>query len=210
MITLSPEFWKIFKEIPGAFSVTEAIALYNLVLEAPEGTYIELGTHRGKSTSVAMIGLKKGIFFLVEPEFKDNEWQQSVYDLIQPLNKDVILDMWAAYSTEILPKIQSKFSFVFWDSGIHQDGLPMQEALLLEDMVIPGGIIVLHDFRNQFREPAEAAEYLVRTGKYEWVDIDWNPIINYVRENNLEEGNKSWHVYDDRPFPNFVGAIKRK
>lgn len=210
MITLSEYFIEKFKNIPGAFSVTEAICLYNLVLEAPEGTYIELGTHRGKSTSVAMLGLKKGIFFLIEPEFKDYDWQQSVYNLLQPINKEVTLDMWAAYSTEILPKIQSKFSFVFWDSGTHQDGLPMQEALLLEDMLIPGGIIAAHDVGNQFREPREALEYLVSTGKYEWISIDWKPIIEYVKENNLEEGNDSWHLYDDVPFPNFVGAVRRK
>jgi hypothetical protein len=31
-----------------------------------------------------------------------------------------------------------------------------------------------------------------------------------VSVNNLEEGNNSWHIYPENPFPNFVGALMRK
>jgi len=103
-----------------------------------------------------------------------------------------------------------KIGYCFVDSDTHQGGLVLREAKLLEDRVVPYGIIAFHDFGNQFREPREAAEYLVGTGKYYWVDIDWGSIFDYVRENNLEDGNDSWHNKGSEEFPKFVGAVIRK
>jgi hypothetical protein len=159
----------------------------------------------------AALALQRGLFYLVEPEFSDNEFKKQALTAIEKgsMRVDVVLMPIADYSTNVIPGFND-FSFVFVDSGSHQDGLPMQEAKLLEDKLTIGGIIAWHDFKNQFREPAEAADYLVRTGKYEWIDIPWSEIIAYVKENDLESGNNSWHVYDDVPFPNFVGAVRRK
>jgi len=200
-----------FKIIPGAFSVTECIALVNICDQAPAGVYLELGTHKGKSAYAAVYSLKPGLFHLVDPIFEDNELAYKVSYVTATLGSGdkILCPTHADISLNVIPKF-NELSYVFVDSGSHQDGLPMQEAKLLEDRVIQGGIIAWHDFKNQFREPAEAAQYLVDTGKYEWIDINWQEIIDYVSQHNLEEGNDSWHVYDDRPFPNFVGAVKRK
>lgn len=211
MITPSKDFLDIFKDTPGALSVTESIAIRTIASQAPEGNYICLGSHKGKDSLAACVSLKKGFFYLVDPIYEDNEIMQSVMgnvgSVIEKYNKTPILV--ADYSYNVIDKY-APYTYVFLDSGSHGDGLPMQEVKLLEEKVIEGGIICFHDFGNQFREPKEAAEYLVNTGKYEWIHINWDEIINYVRDNNLEDGNNSWHIYADNPFPNFVGAVKRK
>ena len=73
-----------------------------------------------------------------------------------------------------------------------------------------GGILAFHDYGNQFTAIARWYDYLVGTGKYEPIAIDWDTIFDYVRDNNLEEGNSSWHERGSEEFPKFVGALKRK
>lgn len=215
MIYPSPEFLKVFKETSGALSVTESIAIMNIANEAHKvtGTWVELGSYKGKSCISAAYTLPRTgvrMFHLVEPEFSSLSFCEEVKNTVELYCDPRFI---ADYSTNVIGNkfvLPEPYAYIFVDSGSHQDGLPMQEAKLLEDRVIPGGIIAWHDFKNQFREPAEAADYLVSTGKYEWIDIPWQEIIAYVKKNNLEEGNNSWHLYDDVPFPNFVGAVRRK
>jgi predicted O-methyltransferase YrrM len=213
MITPTPEFLKTFLKTPGALSVAESIAIMNIAAQVPKGRWCELGTHKGKSIMSAIYGGKPLDIDLVEPEFEKQIPIQDVSKaIISATDKHPRVQFVDGYSTDFLSNGHTeKYSYVFVDSGSHQDGLPMQEVLLLEDKMIQGGIIAFHDFRNQFREPAEAAEYLVSTGKYEWVGIDWQPIFDFVAEHNLEEGNNSWHQYPELPHPpNFVGEVKRK
>jgi hypothetical protein len=212
MITPSKEFLEVFKNTDGALSVTESISLINIAAQAPEGIFLELGTHKGKSTMSLLAGLPKGDIGLVEPSFTDSEINPvDVVKTIIPFSKHkrsifVIPD----YSINILPN-QPKMAFVFVDSGSHGDGLPMQEVKLLEDIMIENGIICFHDYLNQFVEVEQAYKYLLGTGKYEEIKIDWQEIFDYVNEHNLEEGNKSWHVYPELGHPpNFVGALRRK
>ena len=214
MIYPSQKFLDVFKSTPGALSVTEAIAIINLAAQAPEGNYLEMGTHKGKSAQAALYSLKGNHkFFLLEPEFNNQDFLDvcitGVNKVCVIANTHVTPVFVPEYSTDFIPKFD-KYAYVFSDSGTHDNGLPLEEVKMLEDKIVSGGLIVFHDFKNQFREPAEAAEYLVSTGKYDWVDIDWRTIIDYVSSNNLEQGNDSWHLYDDRPYPNFVGAVRRK
>ncbi len=218
MITGTPEFWKIFKETNGALSCSEAIAIMNIAEQAPQGMYLELGTYRGKSALSAVIGLKKGWFGLVDPEFKDEEWRDEVaikVSLCADNNNhhekmiELYIETLDDYSTNILGRLKTDFAYVFVDSGSHQDGLPMQEVKLLEDRMVQGGIIAFHDWDSQFVEVKQASDYLVSTGKYAYLGINWEQIVKYVDENNLEEGNTSWH-HNELKNPCFLGAVIRK
>lgn len=206
----SKDFWQLFKNVRGAFSCTEAVALYNIALQVRYGLYIELGTHKGKSTLAAALGLPAGEFILVEPEFVDEKWSNEVFETVAPIaGNKLFLRLVADESLNVIEKHKA-FSFAFVDSGTHSDDLVMNECKLLEDKMISGGIIAFHDFKNQFVRVEEAYNYLVSTGKYLKVEIQWQPIIEYVRLNELEKDNNSWHQYDDNPFPNFVGALVKK
>ena len=209
----SKEFIDLFKKTTGAFSVTECIALINICEQVPEGLCAELGTHKAKSSLAAIYGLKNANdFFLVEPEFKSNEWvlevSETLNEVKEIVNTNITCTLINGYSKDFIVKFD-KYAFVFVDSGVHDD-LVMEECKLLEDRIIHNGIIAFHDFQNQFTAVIRAYEYLISTGKYEPIQVDWQPIIEYVRENDLENGNNSWHIYEENPFPNYVGALRRK
>jgi len=209
MITPTPEFWEVFKETNGALSCTEAVAIMNIAAQAPEGLFLEAGSFHGKSAMAAAYGLRDGSFYMLDPIFEDRTIADKVQDLVFDIhfcNIDTIA--LEEYSIDFIPKFKD-YSYVFVDSGSHQDGLPMQEVKLLEDRMVQGGIIAFHDFRSQFVEVEGAYNYLLSTGKYEEIIIDWNEIIEYVNANNLEEGNSSWH-HNELKNPCFVGALKRK
>lgn len=212
MITPNEQFWKIFKETPGALSCSEALAIIQLAALSPMGTYLELGTHKGKSALSAMASIPFGEFILLEPAFAELglDFIESIHHLRRATN--IMVKPLTYYSTEYLASHQhERYGYVFVDSGSHGDGLPMQEAKLLEDTMMQGGIIAWHDYKNQFVEVEQAYNYLLSTGKYEEVSISWQEIFDYVKEHDLESNNNSWHLYPELPHPpNFVGALRKK
>jgi len=203
------KFWDVFKKTHGAFSTPEAISLYNIALQAPQGEYLELGTHKGKSTLAAMLGLKEGKFYLVDPIFEDDEIcagvAQTFTDYPSMHIEKVLL---AEYSTDVIPR-HTNLAFCFLDSGDHGEDLVKAEITMLEDRIMKGGILAFHDLDNQFTAVRRWYDYLVGTGKYAPINVDWKPIFDYVRENRLEEGNNSWHERGSEEFPKFVGAVVR-
>lgn len=213
MIFPSKEFIDIFKSIPGALSVCESISIINIAQQVPEGNAIELGTYKGKSAISALYGFNEDVgFHLVDPEFSDKEFEFQTAKNISLIVGSGKGKCWSHLIADIslneIPK-HDKLIYVFVDSGSHGDGLPMQEVKLLEDRIVPGGIIAFHDFRSQFSEVEIAYNYLLSTGKYEEIQINWQEIIAYVKENDLEKLNNSWH-HQELEFPCFVGALKRK
>jgi hypothetical protein len=202
-------FFTEFKKTQGALSVCEAIAIHNILLQAPAGMYLELGSHKGKSGMSAATALKEGVFVLIDPIFSDLDLGAEVCDKVRSFtNASLDVIPIADFSTNVI-SLYEDLSYVFVDSGSHCDGLPMQEVKMLEDRMTVNGIIAFHDYRNQFTEVAEAYDYLLSTGKYERIDIPWDQIKAYVTENNLEAGNSSWHM-PGVDLPCFVGAVKRK
>ena len=203
-----------FKKTTGAFSVCEMIALSNICKQAPtEGMYMELGSHKGKSTVASIYGLKGSCgYVLVEPEFADTDWVNStgasVMGAIRMIGSKVSLIYLADYSTNVIPHYKD-YAYVFVDSGVHDD-LVMEEVKMLEDKMVQGGIIAFHDYKNQFTAVERAYNYLLSTGKYESMPINWDLIFRHVREHKLEDGNDSWHESGSEEFPKFVGALKRK
>lgn len=206
MILPNEHFWKVFKETPGALSCSEAIAIMNITPMVKDSSFLELGTFRGKSAMAALHGLKNGSFDLVDPEFENESTCEQVLKNIGKTN-NVAINLINGYSTDIIPNYNS-LNYVFVDSGSHQDGLPMSEVKLLEDRLMKDGIIAFHDLFSQFHEVEDAYRYLLGTGKYEEIPINWNEINAYVIENNLEAGNNSWH-HTELATPNFLGALKR-
>lgn len=195
------------KKTNGALSVCESIAIINLASEAPKGLYIELGVHHGKSAMSAAFALQKGTFILVDPIFQDEKTANLVIENVMEVNPQHTYAVSSNLSFHEIP-VHRNYSYVMVDSGSHQDGIPMREVKLLENKLVKDGIIVFHDYLSQFKEVAEAYEYLISTGKYQEIPINWEEIINYVSSNELETGNDSWH-HQEMPFPCFVGALKK-
>jgi hypothetical protein len=201
-------FFEEFKRTNGALSCCEAIALANIAEQAPVGVHIELGSHKGKSSMSALLGLKGGKMYMVDPIFEDEEIaSQTLISIYRAVSTMVSLELVADYSENVIEKY-GPYSYVLVDSGSHQDGLPMREVRLLEDRVVAGGIIAFHDYNSQFIEVTEAYDYLLATKKYKEVKIDWHDIIDHVSARNLEAGNLSWH-HQETKFPCFVGAVRR-
>ena len=207
----SKEFIDHFKSIPGALSVTESIAISNIASMAPKGgVWVEGGTHKGKSAASALYGGSPEDVHLIDTEFeKTISIEEVISNVSKFINTKASMAFIVGKFADYLKGSTYKYSFVFSDAGLHDDEV-LEEVKLLEDKLIAGGIICFHDFRNQFTAVERAYNYLLSTGRFEEIIIDWEPIIKYVRENNLEEGNTSWHIYSENPFPNFVGALRRK
>lgn len=74
--------------------------------------------------------------------------------------------------------------------------------------MLPGGLVFYHDFKNQYKGPRRAYKYLVSTGKYEAVPIDWGFAEKIAKEYQLEENNDSWHM-PGVEFPAFIGCARR-
>lgn len=201
-----------FKTCPGAFSVCEAIALYNIVKEAPQGIYAELGTHRGKSGIITAAALKPGVFYLIDTEFTDEKWAvETAAKVHNASNGKVETEPVASLSVDFIPE-HNNYAYVMVDTGDHSDELVMSELNLLKDRMVIGGIIVFHDCseKSQFTGVKKVYDWMASTQEYEPIEINWNEIFEYVSANNLEKGNNSWHLYPNLPHPpNFLGAIKR-
>jgi len=212
---LPPMFLNIFKETHGAFSVAEAIALYNICKLVPKGDYCEAGSHKCKSTIVSMLAFDNGCdFYLLEPEFENTGFlvdaQRAVILLKQAYGNTNKCHFLAEYSTEFFKK-DKQFAYIMIDSGDHGQELVQAEKILIEDKIIPGGILAFHDLNNQFTAVRRCYDELIATGKYEPIPIDWPTILKHVSEHSLEEGNNSWHQYPELGHaPNFIGALRRK
>ncbi len=234
MVIPSKEFIELFKKTPGAFSVCESIALMNITSQVIEGNFIECGSNAGKSGMSAAYGLPKGKFYMIDPIFdlsnieawkhtiqghpdnlawgyvNDKNFNNEVRDRIYIASeKRVMPILCGTYSEEEIPK-HDNYSFAFIDSDNHQPERVKAELELLIPRMKQGGIIAFHDFGNQYIAPKQAHAELVQSGQFENIDIEWKEIFDYVRRDNLEEGNNTWHEKGSEEFPKFVGAVKRK
>jgi len=208
----------------------------NLSGKTPEAHALDLGSHAGKSSCVAAAALaflgRAEIFHMVDPVYDLNNeqaWKQTVQGSASRMPwsycnnvvfKDEVLDLVHSVSGNVpfLHGLSSvdffrtypneKYSYVFIDSDDHQPELVLTEVNILQDRVLPGGLVFFHDFKNQYHGPAMAHEWLVRTGKYESIDIDWSTAKSIVNEYRLEVGNNSWHM-PGVDNPNFLGVVRR-
>lgn len=210
MILPDSKFWEVFKSTHGAFSTPEAIALINICAQAPAGEYLELGTHKGKSTLAACFALQAGLFNLVDPIFEDdNVCKEIAATFTRYPSIHIEKKLFADISENVIPKFND-LAYVFVDSGDHGEELVRTELDLLDGRVMSGGIIAFHDLDNQFTAVRRGYDRLVGSGQYDPIPVNWSEIFDYVRANNLEEGNSSWHERGSEEFPKFVGAVRKK
>ncbi len=212
MILPSKEFLDKFKAVSGALSVAESIAIMNIAsLAPPNGLWAEGGTHKGKSAMSALYGGNCNTFHLIDTEFEKEIAVEEVLKNVSGVSKNKVTTVIIIGKFEdYLKNSEWKYSFIFSDAGIHDDTV-LEECKTLQDKLVSGGVICFHDFKNQFTAVERAYNYLLSTGKFEEIIIDWNPIFEFVSENNLEQGNNSWHQYPELSHPpNFVGALRRK
>lgn len=224
-----------FKTIPGAISVTEAIALYHIIITNLSCSdtlrrFVDLGSHAGKSSLIALTALNDlgvvGEFQMVDPAFDVNDkfregWKYfSEKDYIEKIrnsvkrfiiNPSIYVNLYVLFygmTSEEFCHREEPVWYVFIDTGEHSAESLAPEVAWVERNLMPGGIVVFHDYMNQYTAPKEAADRMIESKKFELIPIDWAPIIEYVKENNLEEGNNSWHMLGN-PNPNFIGALRR-
>lgn len=234
MIYPSKEFLELFKKTPGAISVSESIAIMNIANEAIDGAYIECGSHAGKSGMSACAGFKNGgEFNMIDPvydltnleawkhtiqEHPDNMgWlyfkEDGFYDKVKEnilvaSHGKVVPVLLGDYSENVIPRYNG-IAYCFVDSDNHSHERVYAELDLIKPRMKVGGIIAFHDFGNQYIAPREAHQSLIDSGDYENINIDWESIFNYVRKNDLEKGNDSWHEKGSNEFPCYVGAVRK-
>ena len=225
--------FRVVKNIPGAISMTEAVGIYDTIathLKSCTGVAADLGAHAGKSSIAGAKALLdagfKRPFYMVDLAYDlDNpEWRTTVQGSADKMpwgylkDSDKIIkramqhypkcELMGSSSLQFLANPHLAISYVFIDADDHQVDLVMAEVKKLEDIVLPGGLVFFHDFENQYIGPAQAHAYLIDTGKYENISIDWDSAKAYVKKNKLEEGNVSWHM-PGMDFPAFVGCARR-
>ena len=222
------------KKIPGAISMIEAVGIYDTVvryLKTPGGIAVDFGSHAGKSSIIGAKALSDAgftdTFYMVDLAYDlDNpEWETTTQgtadkmpwgylrdanDFIQNrmLEHYLMVELRGLSSLQFLSRNIQPLAYVFIDSDDHQFDLVMAEVKMLEDSVSPGGLVFFHDFENQYIAPKQAHDYLIGTGKYESIPIDWDAAKRYAEKHKLEEGNDSWHM-PGVDYPNFVGCARR-
>lgn len=224
---------------PGAVSVTELFGLNATILsylEAREGIAVDLGSHAGRSSMVAAKVLsdknRKDHFNLVDLvyDLKNGDWGFSILKSADNMPWRYVRDEF--FMGNILQKMEchsdlnirllglssrqffalnrgKKFSYVFIDSDDHQVDLVLYEAKELENSMLKGGLIFFHDYRNQYRGPSEALEYLISTDKYEEIGISWENAIEETKKSELIHDKFSWHM-PGVEFPTYLGCVRRK
>ena len=227
------ELLALFRSIPGAISVTEALALYDVIynkLSTKEGdteTFVDFGSHAGKSSLIAITALsdsnRKGKFYMIDPVFNPNNSFKANWDSFKaPTYLGDIKEKVTQFSINIEPIMigetseiavttlnQLEISYAFIDTADHGKEILSVECGYLKNRMKKGGLIVFHDYENQFTATTDALKNLVDSNLFVHIPIDWEPIIQEVLIHNLEVDNNSWHM-PGHSHPNFIGVVRRK
>jgi hypothetical protein len=225
---------RLFSETNGAISLAEGCAIHHLASLAPDGCAVELGAHCGKAAVMAASAFATDRqFHLVDPCFdvtNREAWAHSCQGVPENawgyahdpgFNGSVVNRIFMAsrgkvdpvlmgdYSLHAVPQIEGPISYCLIDSNEHTYELCRDECALLKDKMAIGGLLVFHDFMSQFLGVEQAYREMLQGGMYHEVGIDWQTIIQFVKDSGFkEEENVSWH-HREMEFPCFLGALIR-
>ncbi len=238
MIFPTQEQLERFRATIGAFSVHEMVGAINVAAQAPYGTCIELGSHRGRSGIAHAIGLShtpNKVLHMVDPLYDmnnveawkhsvqghpDNAWQGArepgfngtvVNTIHVSTGGAVEAELHGDYSEHALPLIADTFgdySFVFVDSDSHELTMLEVERDLIRPRMKVGGVLAFHDLFSQFLDVEKVYRGMLEGGEFEEISIDWQQIREWVSANGGEETVNSWH-HNQNPSPCFYGALKK-
>lgn len=218
------------KNIRGAISMPELVALYLAIQNVPDGIAVDLGTHGGKAASVAAAALDPlgpRDFYCVDPLFDlgNNEaWAQTVqgsadrvpWAISADWNEQVIervskfaphLDIHLVGNTSLsFLQQHTNIAYCFVDSDDHQEELVRAECEMLKDKLVPGGLLFFHDLGNQYRGPGLAYEWLVESHNFQPIELNWHEAKEWQVH---EKDNDSWHNRDN-PCPQFIGGLRKR
>lgn len=226
-----PEFVEGFKKIPGAISVTEAMAIVETTrFHLKVGGYaLDLGSNAGKSSlaggfGISLSGAENEGFLLVDliydpvgkwkeqyaytadPEFRFKVHQRATRYLKSP--GALFGEFSVKFMDRLLEQNHPFFHYVFIDTGEHIFEEVNAEMERVEKLTCPGGLVFLHDYKNQFHGVEQAAKIFIGKGTFEEIPIDWNHCRNLALMFGGEQGNDSWHM-PGQDFPNYVGCLRR-
>lgn len=211
---------------PGAISVAELLAIRWLMQahypQVQNSCAVDLGTCAGKAATAQLAGLRStwcARIHLVDPAYGPERdgleissfpegLRLNVVSRLQAVAPAVTVHLHGTTSLRFLANLDDRIGSVFIDSANHAEPMLTQECDFSEARAVCGALFVFHDFGNQFSQVKERYEALVRSGRFEPIDIPWDRFNEDAAE--LEAGNDSWHRYDGVKNPNFVGALKRK
>ncbi len=204
------------RSVAGAVCITEMFALYCAIrkhLKAEEAVAIDLGAHFGKSSCVALTALsdmeRKDRFYMIDPLYDLKKYPQVDLGYNYGPNfleravenatmfSDLDASLVAATSEDFFNSCTDSLSYAFVDSGNHETFI-MYEAEQLEKRIIEGGLIVFHDYMNQYTQPrynpSTAYNYLISTEKFKEIDLEPDFALKIAALKGWEEGNITWQM----------------
>ena len=132
--------------LPGWLSYEEGETLYDLALACTgRGVIVEIGSWKGKSTTCLGLGSRAGSrvrIFAVDrhtdgtfPEWEANVAAAGIEDLVTPLK---------GLSQEVVHEFSEDIELLFID-GAHTYDLVLEDWEGWVPMVVPGGVVAMHD-----------------------------------------------------------------
>jgi hypothetical protein len=199
-----------------------------------KGIAIDLGSHAGRSSISAIKALSRFhnvinemclvdlLYDLDNPDWsitvqqdknnipwgyaKETTFKDTVKQNVELFSR-IPVTLYGLSSRQFLEKKKERINYIFIDSDDHQMSLVLEECKTIENRVNRGGLVLFHDFKNQYVGPAIGYDFLLSTKKYEKVDMDWvypEQILKYYDYLDLN----NWHM-PGVLFPRFVGCLRR-
>ncbi len=173
MSTFRREFLKIFDEVEGQISVMEALFLFRTARKLRiQGTIVEIGSYRGKSTIFLAKGSKRGLGNTVHAIEPHAEYVGIFGGKFGPEDKEAFLSNIQKHDVKDGVQLISQKSgdaalewtqpiSLLWIDGDHSYEAVKRDVLLWERFLCPGGIIALHDVMPD-SPPARVFDELIR------------------------------------------------